>query len=370
MVAVAFVVGVTASAIALSSGESLVRSRTDGTGAQTFSAVAGTECWQRGVWVIRPQSVPLSACTPPPPTTVPPTTTTTTTVPPTTTTTTAPPTTTTTTTQPPVGGPQFAETFATAASLDRIGSWVYHRNVDLHEFGAFSGGSWQGDHDLACGPPSTSRTLSWDGTEDQTVRRANSLYWCPNATGHFMTSMGDVDGYSIVAVWPEQVFASVSSVWVDVTLADLGTRQWFKIGVVTDALFNSRPNDPDVPGFIVSDVGASDVERPLAFTDRFLASWSGGVSAGYPGYLKLGDTTTQTQSNPTPGDKMTRHPVCVVDNGDGTVTFTVAGVSVTRSGAFPAGPVRVVLYQHSYTPSKSESGSWGSTFHWDNLIVT
>lgn len=287
-------------------------------------------------------------------------------VPATTTTTTLPAT---TTTQPPAGGPQFVETFATAASLDRIGSWVYHRNVDLYDFGSFSGGSWQGDHDLACGTPDTSRTLSWDRTKNQDVRRSNSLYWCPNATGHFMTSMGDVDGFSIVAVWPKQIFPSVRSVCADVSLADLGNRQWLKFGVVSTGLFDSA-NAAGVPGFIMSDVGASDVQRSMVGPDHLLATWSGGISAGYPGFLKVGDQTTAVQSNPSPTDKMTRHPVCLVDNGDGTVTFTVAGVSVTRPGVFPAGPVRVVLYQNAYTPSKSETGAWGTTFHWDNLIVT
>ena len=40
------------------------------------------------------------------------------------------------------------------------------------------------------------------------------------------------------------------------------------------------------------------------------------------------------------------------DNGDGTVTFTGAGVSITEQGSFPDGPVRVVFYDHNYTPDK------------------
>lgn len=333
----------------------------------------GTQLWQAngrapldpGTIVFIPpscqQEVSVTTTTAPPETT--------TTQPPATTvapTTTAPPT---STTLPSETGPQFVETFDTLESMDRLGSWVYHRNVDEAGFGGFSGGTWLGDHDVDCNSPvTTSRTLSWDRTTNQSVRRANSVYWCPSGTGHFMTSMGDVDGYSVVAVWPEQVFDTVESVCVDISLTDLGTRQWPKIGVVTDALFRSRPK-PNVPGFLASDVAASNLSGSLAGPDRMIASWSGGASAGYRGFLKIGNTNTSTRSDPSPESKTIRHPVCLVDNGDGTVTFTVAGVSVTRPGSFPAGPKRVVLYQHSYTPSKSESGSWGTTIHWDNLII-
>ena len=105
-----------------------------------------------------------------------------------------------------------------------------------------------------------------------------------------MTSMGDVDAFSIVAVYPKQVFPSVESVCVDVSLTDLGNRQWLKFGVVSDTLFNSVGQN-GIPGYIVSDVGASGVLAPMAGSDRMIATWSGGISAGHPGYLKVGDTS-------------------------------------------------------------------------------
>ena len=369
ILAVAAIVGALVVSAATAAPGDLIRTNASGGNATQVPAIPGTPCWRVGSQVFRPEGTPFSACATPTTTT-----TTTTTVAPTTTT--AAPTATTvapTTTLP--GAPQFVETFDAVQSLDRLDYWVYHRNVDLHEFDAFSGGTWTGDHSLpagpgeACGTPDTTRPMRFDVGDNQTTRVANSIYWCSNAGGHFMSTMGDVDGYSIVTMSPRQTFTAPKSVCVDVNLTDLGTREWFKIGVVTNTLYSSRPADPDVPGFLVSDVDAADLPPSLATADRFIATWSGGVSAGYPGFLKLGNTPTGVQSNPSPNDKATRHPVCLVDNQNGTVTFTVAGVSATRAGAFPAGLARVVLYHHAYTPSKSESGAWGSTWHWDNLIV-
>jgi hypothetical protein len=237
---------------------------------------------------------------------------------------------------------------------------VYHRDPHL-----VSTTEWPGDHDAACNGPTTSRTIHRDNP-------AESFYMCKD---HMMSSVGDTSGYSIAWFSPNQVFGSVSSVNFDINLTDLGARQWFKVGVVSDALYNStyanNYGGQIVPGFLVSDVGSSDLRSGLATSDRLLATWSGQASAGWPGgYLKIGDTNTNVASNPSPTDKATRHPISLVDNKNGTVTFTVAGVSVTRAGSFPACPCRVVFYDHKYTPNKSEAGMpIGYTLHWDNIVV-
>lgn len=350
VIVAAFALGCLAGPTAAAPGD-LRRSNPSGGNTALVPQIPGTPCWRVGNQVFRPDGTPISVCTAPATTTVAPTTSssTTTTVPPTT---------------PPSTGVQYVNTFDTAGSLDALDPWVFHRNIDIHDFWGFSGGTWTGDHDVNCGPPDTQRPLSFTPGDNQAERVANSMYWCPNGGGHFMTSMGDVDGYSMVTFSPDQVFADVTEVCVDVNLTDLGTRQWWKIGVVTDQLYRSTVNG--VPGFLVSDVSASDTPG-LVGSNRQIASWSG-VGA-YPAKLRIGNTVGPT-SNPTPNDKMTRHPVCFTDNGDGTLTFTVAGVSMTRSGSFPAGPVRVVIYDHNYTPTKSESGyPQGFTWHWDNLIV-
>lgn len=310
----------------------------------------------------------------PPSCRVAPTTTTTTTVaPPTTVASTAP-------TLPPDIGEQFVETFDGGAGLDRLDVHVYHRDDDLYDGLIQSkGGTWPADHgDLPadgyeCGGPTTSRTLSHSHNDSQAARRANAIYACRN---HMMTSMGDVDSYSIVSFSPAVIFPEVTEIGWDVSLTDLGTRTWFKVGVISEAQYNStyanwagRP----VPGFLFSDVGASDLPTSLAAPTHLLASWSGGASAGHPGKLKIGDTGSSVTANPSPADKATRWPGSLTDNGNGTITFTVAGQSFTAAGEFPECPCRVVWQHNAYTPRKSieETGVTpiGFTLHWDNLTV-
>ena len=250
---------------------------------------------------------------------------------------------------------QFVETFDGNVGLDRFNYGVWHRDDNL-----VNTTQWTGDHDLSCGTPATQRTIHRDNPSE-------SFYVCRD---HVMTSVGDTSGYSIAWFSPKQTFGTVSSVSVDVNLTDLGPRQWIKVGVVSEARYNSTVSSccGRAPGFLASDVGAADLPTDLATSDLLVATWSGGASAGYPGGMKIGDTETSGQANPTPNDKATRHQVSLVDNLNGTVTFTVAGVSRTVSGSFPDGPVRVVFYDHNYTPDK-DNNPIGHTWHWDNVIV-
>lgn len=321
--------------------------------------------------------------------------TTTTTVPATTvapTTTTAPTTTAAppTTTTPPSGG-AFVETFDNNTGLSRFEYGVYHRGVGYREasqdepfFGvdnnAVAWGQWSADHDLACGDAHTQRTLRSDGDSDTTgqwgwrpllnFHTDDLLYVCRD---HVMSSMGDIAPFTVLWFSPAQVFADVDSVAFDVNLTDLGSRKWWKVGVVSDSLFHtSYGTDWNgavvVPSFVVSDVTSSGLNSSLQGSDRLIATWSGDASAGRA-RMKIGNDQTGVLSNPSPNDKMTRHPVSLVDNGNGTVTFTVAGVSVTRAGAFPACPCRVVFYDQNYTPDK-DGVPIGHTWHWDNIAVT
>lgn len=373
----------------------------NGSKIRDWNVLPATDCLTAGgSRRLVPNGQPLSVCTPATTTTTRPPTTT---AAPTTTTTTAPTTTvavTTTTTTPTTtttipSGAQFVEAFDGGAGLSRFRYGVYHRNLGYYEAGGIQarwgdgnaghGGSWTGDHDLNCGGPDTQRPFS----DSLTPEVADLLYVCgPNASvgnPHLMSAMGDVDGFSIVWFSPNQVFSNVNSVSFDVNLTDLGARKWWKVGVVSDALFNSThpagtcvPNgstcngnwkDVRVPGFIISDVGSGGTwTQSLAGSDRLYATWNGGASAGYPAYMKIGDTSTGVQSNPAPNDKMTRFPVSLVDNKNGTITFTVAGTSITRAGSFPACPCRVVFLDQNYTPDKDGSIQ-GHTWHWDNIAV-
>ena len=289
---------------------------------------------------------------------------------------------------PTVVGARFVETFDGNRGLDRFRYGVYHRGVGYHEAGtpvpsgidnnASAAGVWTGDHDLACGPPDTQRVLRSDFRQDTSgangwkpwidFHTEDLVYACRD---HIMSSMGDIAAYSVLWFSPDMVFADVGAVSFDVNLTDLGDRKWWKVGVVSDALFNSSYTAGyaglRVPGFLVSDVGSADLRGGLAGSDRLLATWSGGASAGYPGAMKIGETRVNCSFN-AGSDKMTRFPVSLVDNNNGTVTFTVAGSSCTTAGAFPGCPCRVVFYDHNYTPDK-DGIPIGHTWHWDNIIV-
>ena len=57
------------------------------------------------------------------------------------------------------------------------------------------------------------------------------IYACRD---HLMTSMGDVDGYSILWFAPDATFrgAEVTTVSWEVNVTDLGGRQWWEVSIV------------------------------------------------------------------------------------------------------------------------------------------
>jgi hypothetical protein len=332
--------------------------------------IAGTPCWRLGSQTFRPDGVAFSACTP---TTSSTSTTSTTTVAPTTIQAT---TTTTTTTQPPVttttvpGSAQFVETFDGNAGFERFNAGVWHRDPYLVEMS-----QWPGDHDLNCGTPDTSRTIHRgdpiSGSSTQ-FPAGEYFYTCIN---HLMTAVGDTSGYSIAWFSPAQTFAAVDSVEFTVSLQNLGDRKWWKVGVVSDSLYQSTWNGSccgPAPGFLFADNGTAGLPG-LVGPGRLIATWGENCSQECTvRHFGVGNDHLAASTATDPDDKMTRHPVSLVDNHDGTVTFTVAGESVTQPGAFPACPCRVVLYDHSYTPNKS---FWPRvpnpyTWHWDSVVIT
>ena len=190
---------------------------------------------------------------------------------------------------------------------------------------------------------------------------------------HVMSSVGDTSGYSVTWMSPAQTFPTVTEVDFDVNLTDLGTRQWWKVGVVSEAKYNTVYHGAccyAAPGFLASDVGASDLPGSLATTSVLYATWSGGASAGYPGgHMKIGNTNVGAATGSIgANDKATRYAVSLKDNPNNTLTFTVAGQSATINGTFPTCPCRVILTGHAYRPDK-DGIPVGHTWHWDNIIV-
>lgn len=307
------------------------------------------------------------------------TTTTTTTAAPTTTaatsTTTAPTTTTTTTTTvAPPAGVQFAETFDNNTGLDRFHAGVWHRDpytVDQTQ--------WPGDHDMNCGTPDTSRTIHRGSPLSGTQRifpgssiGGNGVNFPPGeyfytCVDHLMTSVGDTSGTSILWFSPAMSFPSITEVTFNVNLTNLGMRKWWKVGIVSEAKWNSSDNNQCCgtgPGFLHLD-GVLDSADVLWFT------WNENQPHGL---LQIGwdlGPCCGVQANPAPTDKATRFPVRITDNKNGTLTFSVAGQTLTRPNALPVCPCRVVFTDESYTPNKAEDQQVTNpyTWHWDNVVV-
>jgi hypothetical protein len=352
----------------------LIRTNNSGGNAVTINEIAGTPCWRQGQFTYRPAGIPFSACS----TTTTTSPTTTTTLAPTTTSTTVAPsatTTTTTTVAPPPtttvppDGAQFVETFDANTGLDRFDAGVWHRDPYLVETT-----QWEGDHDLNCGNPATSRTIHRGSPSNGSTQFPPDEYFylCAN---HMMDSVGDTSGYSIAWFSPKQTFATVDSVEFTVSLQNLGDRKWWKVGVVSDALYRSTWNGSccgPAQGFLFADNGTAGLPG-LVGPGRLIATWGENCSQDCTvRHFGTGNNHLAGATATDPSDKMTRHPVALVDNHNGTVTFSVAGVSVTQAGAFPACPCRVVIYDHNYTPNKS---FWPRvpnpyTWHWDSIVIT
>lgn len=296
-------------------------------------------------------------------TTAAPTTTTTTTTPPTTT---APPT---TTTEPP-GLAVFYEDFATAESVGRFDIEVIHRNVDLAGFPNFSGGTWLADHadngDGTCGGPDTTRELSW--FPDQLDRTA-SVYWCPNGTGHLMTSMGDIDNYSWVWFTPIQSFVDVTEVRWDINGTDLGQRQFPEVKLIPAdrydplnmpcVMLSPTPCDTDTIGTL-GGIAVSDFPDAGATDEMYFGSTAPNQRCDLP-------IDADAEAS-----KAIRRTNILRDLGNGTIEWEVVGQGVcTFTGSFPTGPVRVVFADHNYTPNKGCSGEvcYGYTWHWDTIEI-
>ena len=83
----------------------------------------------------------------------------------------------------------------------------------------------------------------------------------------------------------------------------------------------------------------------------------------------------------TVSDKAARYQHCVVDNGNGTLTTTIAQpngrtVGLKVQGKIPDGEIRVQFGDDSYNPDKhfnmrgvAENSTGLYTWHWDNVQI-
>jgi hypothetical protein len=298
----------------------------------------------------------------------------------------APPTTTPTTVAPPTlpsGDLAFFEDFATAASLDRFEFGLYHRDDVV-----VSQNSWPGDHadngDGTCAGPDSARSIT-RGTRSPGFNNEWN-YWCPNGTGHMMTSIGDTSGYSIGSFSPWQTFEDVTEIRWDINVTDLGGRQFAEVKLIPASAYDTQnlPCIPDLPCDtddydVLGAVGATFFNNTQwigtpAFPDGFRQDHYSGILCHLEtdGFCFTDQVYDGDEAFASTAIRRTQF---FRDNGDGTLTFgSEMGdgtfSTLTGPGAFPDGPVRVAFTDHSYTPNK-DLGPLGEryTWHWDSIAV-
>ncbi len=269
-------------------------------------------------------------------------------------------------------GPGFLEQFTGDTGLDRFRTGVYHRNLGAQERGAapevwgdgnaMHGGTWTGDHDRNCGPPDTQRTIesSWTGGRAD-FSLDDLVYTCRD---HVMTTMGDVDGYSIVWFSPDTTFSgtAIRTVAWDVNVTDLGGRQWWEVSIVpagteflatVDWLAGTANIGTYHPEAIV--VGNGPFGRDVSIV-------TGGEDRAERGQ-RVCDLDPEGC-----GSKMIRRAFSVTDNRDGTITVDYGAMfTQTVAGSLPPS-FEVYFKDHNYTPDK-DGVPIGHTWHWDNVFI-
>lgn len=348
-----------------------------------------------------PPTTGAPTTTPPPATTVRPTTTlpAATTTSPRPATTIAPPSTTAPTTAPPSQqGTQFSATFETEA--DFTSRFVRHVGnqctLDMscrpENQGSGSGAitSWNGDHDLSCGAPTTTRRVN-------AANHSEFFWWCAPGNdaskGHVMTAVNTVQ-YNIVSFSPDRSFTDVARVCWDINMTEEGGGKWTNVILVPASEYARHPNDPKFVGgtsgegayrLDYTSVGFNQNGGPGDFNIQDDDMAPGNAIFGLRnmrGALTLfrGDNVLWHDGRViTVADKAARYQHCIED--------TAAGVRITRalppeyggrtesmlaSGVhFPDGQVRVIFQDDNYDPPKREAYSPDRlTWHWDNIQIS
>jgi hemolysin type calcium-binding protein len=248
-------------------------------------------------------------------------------------------------------GASYVLDFTSPSDVGKLQLLVHHRNLISYPKGHDSHGTWSGDHDLHCGPPDTQRVV-------HAVPQHEAFWHCRE---HFMTGMGDIDGYSIIGFSPKRSFSNATRVCWDVNLTDLLRRKWVSVHLIPESAWT---------GDFAYREEALDNPSTAATLPNGAFSWS---NFNDESKLLVGDDEVFDGLEFNAGDdKATRFEHCMTDHRNGTVTFRQerpngGSAQVTVRGSFPD-RFRVAFLDHSYTPTK-DGTPIGFTWHWDTIVV-
>ncbi len=250
---------------------------------------------------------------------------------------------------------------------------VFHAGVGFQELGYPAriwgdnnaqnghGGHWTADHDMNCGTPATQRSLSSSASD---FNLDEIFFLCKD---HIMSSVGDVDGYSLAWFSPKKSFsrATHKTVSWDVNVTDLFGRQWWEVSIVPKG------------GHVVATIDWNSRGDLIPYDDESIiignGPFGGGVNMITNGENQYDDWRPicdgEFALDPVGcKDKMIRRPFSVTDNNNGTLTVNYAGLyTQTIPGKLPE-EFDVYFTDHNYTPDK-DGVPPGHTWHWDTIHV-
>ena len=243
------------------------------------------------------------------------------------------------------------------------------------------------DHDASCAGPDPSVTpLPQHGVttrqDGDSSHPDESFYICKN---HMMSSMGDVEGYSVSAFWPRQEFVvhhgggggGAAVLEWDVNLNDdhHTVRSWWEIlitprsslrvgaGPIDSPISETYPDERIVLSFRRNvrqiRVGVADAEEwivdEMQFGEYDYAYWR----ALHPNDPATVDHRIRRTMRVTFDDNQLTWGIATADD-------TMDEWSVPLPGGVPFAQGLVLFKTHAYTPTKD--GNFDTyTFHWDNI---
>jgi len=296
----------------------------------------------------------------------------------------------------------YSNSFSSPSDVHRLDHFVHYRDpfVVNHRTGSSDHASTGG---VNCSAPEETRPQTIEAPKDH-------IYMCFPAgdpsLGHMMAYAMDSSGYGFTGGLPDQVFENVREVSVDINTTSAGSRNFVEIKVLPagQTYVNAMPCGPDLPcndGWDYDDiggVGAATMSQEGTGMMLITPTQPDGVTFDHFGSSETPAGTTYRSCEENPDFCFTvalhddntgirqRYRHVLRDNDDGTISFGIAEGTdgsdmhwVTTDGAFPEGPVRVVVAFHNYTGTKSGNGpgfednvspsTGGFTWHWDNLDV-
>lgn len=248
--------------------------------------------------------------------------------------------------------------------------------------------SWNGDHNMACEAPTTSRTVN-------AANHNEYFWWCAPGNepskGHIMTAQ-NMTGYGIIAFTPKQDFNNVQKVCWDINSTDMGGGKWTNVLIIPVSEYVRHPNlnpKPNREGegpyrLDYTTDGFNEDNAPGDFNiqdhDLLPGNYIWGVK-NFRGVLNLfkNDELLMPPDFGNPvftTDKAARFKHCFSNNSDNSVTITRVrpnGVNDSykvSNTQIPQGQVKVIFQDDNYDPPKRDGYSENVlTWHWDNIII-